>query len=264
MPPSPHLRLTLPPLKRPTPVPTSHYLLKPSFTQSRISFKSRHRHSTPRRQLISTSFTHQATMDCTSYPVIEADTFLCWLYTFANRCHAFEIWLGIPPWISYFSEPDMPANQLSEAILLLGTVALFGLVAPISNILRPASRRGWFRRCLRWLGGSIAMAWLTVWVVSTEPVVQEFLVGLRAKCHVQVRTPSKMRPIPTWVTLALVLCHWIALPALRYQIDPVLCWFTSKGNVSDIPEPQRSLGTMVGIWIVTFPMSLLLLHPLVA
>jgi hypothetical protein len=56
---------------------------------------------------------------------------VCWLYTFANRYHAYEVWLGIPAWISYFSGPDLPANQLNEALLLLAILASFGLVTPI-------------------------------------------------------------------------------------------------------------------------------------
>jgi hypothetical protein len=126
--------------------------------------------------LISTSIleaSHQATTDCASYRALAAFPVLCWLYTFANRCHAIEVWLGIPPWISYFSEPDMPGNQVHESFLLLAALIGFGLVCPIADILRPASRQGWFRRWLQYLGRSIAMVWITVLIVSTEPAVQE-------------------------------------------------------------------------------------------
>lgn len=116
-------------------------------------------------------FAHQARMSCTSYAFIEAHPAVCWLYQFVNRCHAFEVWLGIPAWMSYFSSPDLPAQQLHEGLLLLAILAGFGLVAPISDILRPSSRRGWFRRALRWLWGFITAAWVAACVVRAEPAV---------------------------------------------------------------------------------------------
>jgi hypothetical protein len=115
-------------------------------------------------------------MDCVNYWVVEACPILCWLYTFANRWHDLEVWLGIPPGISYFSERDTPGTLLPESLLLLAVLIGFGLVCPIADIIRRASRPGWFRRWLRWLGAFIAVAWVVVVVVSTEPVVQEFIV----------------------------------------------------------------------------------------
>ena len=124
---------------------------------------------------------HQPRMNCTSFTVIEAYPALCWLYKFSNRCHAVEVWLGMPAWICYFSKPDLPAHQIPEATLLLGILISFGLIVPISDILRPSTRRGWLRQTLWNLGGSIGAAWVMVCLVSVQTVIWGFLGRATAK-----------------------------------------------------------------------------------
>jgi len=58
-----------------------------------------------------------------------------------------------------------------------------------------------------------------------------------------------------WLTLGVLISNWTVLPVLLLRIDPVLCWFTCKENVSDIPEPQRSIGRMVIFLFITFPLN---------
>ena len=101
------------------------------------------------------------TMSCTDCPFLQQYLPLRWHSGFANRGHAFQVWLGIPTWISYFSPPSLMALQLVEPFILPGVLLSFWVGWRASDNVHPARRRSWLHRAVWYFGGCLTMAWFT-------------------------------------------------------------------------------------------------------
>ncbi len=105
-------------------------------------------------------------MNYINYPVFQDSPSFCWFQAFANRSHTFEVWLGVPDGMGYFSTPDMPANPLGEALLLIAVIVVTCFFLPILDALHPHAQENWLRVSIWRFVGFLIIAWAFIWGVS--------------------------------------------------------------------------------------------------